>query len=567
MCRLCSQENLIPKKDVFMIRWFSSLSIRWKLQFGFFAVTMVTTIYNRWLASSQLDGFIQIAEQHGVDEKIVSLLSRNYDAYIFNSFWESGIEFAIQFFIIGIVASLFVKPIKGLCTALQAIENGDLTQEIKSPSHDEIGILQRSFNGVLAKLNSIMHRIDESGKQMGQSAYQIAMISHEIAEVSKHENQRSQAVSSATQQLNDISESVQSLANEAAECAKQTENHAQDGIGKVRTNIHLMQKTAQDVQQAANEIFELKDAAEKINNIVTTISNVAEQTNLLSLNAAIEAARAGEQGRGFAVVADEVRNLAKGTSDSVDEISQIITTLTSKVQLAADAMNSVVQEVQGNQERAGDIETIFGHMSGVISETAAANHKIFDASREQMEQLQTLRSTLEQLFETLNESSSKVETTATIGDDLYRITEKLNALMRGFTFNHHTSHKKVQNEKRQYPRAENSLLVKVHHHGHITEGISSDFSLSGIQIRLCEAISSGETIAMDVYLPHDDLNQYARQEPLKVQGRVAWHRPDEHEAGRHYIGVKFENVDDSCKKQLEKCFAYFNKEATYQMSA
>jgi methyl-accepting chemotaxis protein len=546
-----------------MISWFSSLSIRWKLQFGFFAVTMVTTIYNRWLAASELGGFIHIAKQHSVDPQVVVLLQQKYDGYIFNSFWESGIEFAIQFVIIGIVASLFVKPIKALCVALKAIEEGDLTNEIASPSHDEIGVLQRSFNGVLAKLNSIMHRIDESGKQMGQSAYQIAMISHEIAEVGKNENQRSQAVTNATQQLNDISESVQLLANEATESARQTESHAQDGIEKVRANIQLMQKTAEDVQQAANEIFELKKAAEKINNIVTTISTVAEQTNLLSLNAAIEAARAGEQGRGFAVVADEVRNLARGTSDSVEEISQIITTLTNKVQLAAEGMNSVVQEVQGNQQRAGDIEIIFGHMSGVISETAAANHKIFDASREQMEQFQLLRSTLDQLFETLNASSSKVETTATIGDDLYRITEKLNALMRGFRFNHYTPHQKVENEKRKHPRAENSLLVKVHHHGHTTEGISSDFSLSGIQVRLCEPIGRDESISMDVYLPHDDLDQYASQEPLQVQGRVAWHRPDEKEAGRHYIGVKFENVDDYGKKRLEKCFAYFNKDATF----
>ena len=550
-----------------MLRWFSSMSIRWKLQFGFFTVTMITTIYNRWLAASELNGFIKIAENQGVDIQVITQLQNKYDAYIFNSFWESGIEFAIQFFIIGFVASLFVKPIKALCVALKSVENGDLTKDIQSPSRDEIGVLERSFNSVLANLNSIMHRIDESGKQMGQSAYQIAMISHEIAEVGKNENQRSQAVSSATQQLHDISESVQSLANEATQSAKQTEDHAQEGIEKVQTNIRLMHKTAEDVQQAANEIFELKKAAEKINNIVTTISTVAEQTNLLSLNAAIEAARAGEQGRGFAVVADEVRNLARGTSDSVGEISQIITTLTNKVQLAADTMNSVVQEVQGNQERAGDIETIFGHMSAVISETATANHKIFDASQEQMEQFQLLRSTLDQLFETLNESSSKVETTATIGDDLYRITEKLNALMRGFTFNHHSQQDKFDNEKRRHPRAENSLLVKVHHQGKITEGISSDFSLSGIQIRLCEPISRDENIDIDVYVPHDDLDQYARQEPLQLQGRVAWHRPDQHEPGRHYIGVQFHGLDDQHAKQLEKCFAYYNKDATYKISA
>jgi hypothetical protein len=137
--------------------------------------------------------------------------------------------------------------------------------------------------------------------------------------------------------------------------------------------------------------------------------------------------------------------------------------------------------------------------------------------------------------------------------------------MRGFTFNHHTPHQKIDNEKRKHPRADNSLLVKVHHQGHVTEGISSDFSLSGIQIRLCEPVPPEETITLDVYVPHGDLDQYARQEPLQVQGRVAWHRPDAHEAGRHYIGVQFINVDDNGKRRLEKCFAYFNKDATYKI--
>jgi len=546
-----------------LFRWFSSLSIRWKLQFGFFAVTMLTTIFNRWLASAELGKLIDIVERNGVAPSIVQQLEANHAAYIFNSFWESGIEFAIQFVIIGIVATIFVRPIRALCTALQAVEKGDLTQGVANTSLDEIGALERSFNDMLARLNGMMHRIDESGKEMGQSAYQIALISRDIAQVSRSEQQRSSAVSSATTRLHDISQSVQLLANDASERAAQTEQRAREGIHSVQTTIQYMQRTGQDVDRAASEIGELEAAAGKIHDIIGAIKGIAEQTSLLSLNAAIEAARAGEQGRGFAVVADEVRNLARSTTDSVGEISEIIETLSGKVQQVTGTMNAVVEAVQTNQDKAQDTVTVFEQMASEVTESAAANHKISDASTEQMEQFGLLRTTLSELFETLKESSSKVETTATIGDDLHAITERLNALMKGFTFSQDTALSPVQNERRRHPRAEHSLLVKLRHDGRELEGISSDFSLSGIKIRASEKLAKGEVIDIAIYLPYADVTRYANQTPLRVQGRIAWCRPAHKGADRHSSGIEFVGLDEKTKGELKSCFEFFHKNAEF----
>ena len=116
---------------------FLSLSIKWKLQLGFFMVTMLTTIYNRWLASHEMGKLIDIARADHVNQNVIAQLEANHSAYIFNSFWESGIEFAVQFVIIGAVAGFMVKPIKALCQALKAVEQGDLTRGVENKSLDE----------------------------------------------------------------------------------------------------------------------------------------------------------------------------------------------------------------------------------------------------------------------------------------------------------------------------------------------------------------------------------------------------------------------------------------------
>jgi len=543
-----------------MLEKLMSLSIRWKLQLGFFMVTMITTIYNRMLASHELDKMVEITRANGVAQQVVDQLAANHSAYIFNSFWESGIEFVVQFMIIGVLANTFVRPLQSLCRALKSVEEGDLTKGVENKSRDEIGVLEKSFNDVLTSLNRIMREVDESGKHMGQSAYQIATISHEIAEVSKQEQSRSEAVTNATVELHKISSTVQESAQSATERARQTEERATQGIETVQRNIEEMEQTAQEVNRAATEISELAQAADQISNIVDTIKTIAGQTNLLALNAAIEAARAGEAGRGFAVVADEVRKLAEKTNSSAAEVSEIIAQLTGKVTQVTDAMNVVVEKVHANQQVAGETASVIESMVGQVTETATASRSISEASQKQLDNLAMLSETLDKLFATLHESSTKVETTASIGDNLYYVTNRLNELMAGFTFEHAREIEPSQHEKRRYPRAQNNLLVKVNQGEHNLEGVTKDFSMSGMRLILSHPLEAKEKVDLGIYLPQEDLEQYKNQTPVNLVGKVAWQRI---EGESHLCGVEFVDLDDDKRRYLKTCFDFFNKNAEF----
>ena len=460
--------------------------------------------------------------------------------------------------------TLVTRPINQAIEVADSLSRGNFDLTITHNSNDEAGSLLQSMEIVLEKITPILRSIHHSSKQMGQSSLQIAEISNEIAGSSRAQEDRSRDVTAATDELRISSEEVRDLADTVRGSFADIERVAEHGLHAVTDNIHQIQETVEEVSRAAQESAELQEVGGRIHQIIKGITDIADQTNLLALNAAIEAARAGEQGRGFAVVADEVRNLASRTQRETELITGIIAEFTAHVDKIMKTMKLVVARVNGGADKAKETADVIERMVGSVRESSSVNQRISQASQSQMERLEQLHSSLDSLFETIKESGSKVGITATISTDLNQVTQQIVKLMTNFTFDTHTLIAENDHEQRQSPRAVNGLLTFVTCNGNKieAEGVTSDFSMSGVQLRLPAGTTiPSSSISLDIMTPYDSLDEYQRQKALKIEARVVWNRT---QGANALYGLKFKTPSAAQQKRLEACFEYFGKNAHYR---
>ncbi|NOX92180.1 MAG: methyl-accepting chemotaxis protein [Gammaproteobacteria bacterium] len=547
-----------------MIRWFSTLSIRWKLQISFFLVTMLAVVFVRLDGYQQLVQLAEVARQGGVAMDVIVQMDAGLAAYVTGALWQSVLELVVLFLVISILAKRLAAPIESLCRAAENIEKGDLRQKVESTTDDEVGMLAGRFNTMLGGLTEIVHSVDSTSAQLEQSAYQVATISHEISEVSQSENAVTEGMTQDATVLIEVAESVQQMAREAIERATIANQGAQEGIAYVGDNVAGMDDTVADVTHASRQVAELKDAARQIYEIIGTIRGIAEQTNLLALNAAIEAARAGDSGRGFAVVADEVRDLATRTTDSTSKITDIINKINGQVSQVAESMETVAERVNGSQGRAREAGAVIERIAHDISSVAEANQKIDDVSKTQLNQLQMLQIRLAGLFESVQQTAAKVENTANVSDDLYRVTETLRQVLLQFTYEKIVHRVQISNEQRAAPRLDHQLRVRFWQNGVQFESICSDLSLSGMKLRIKRKLDSKEPIDMEIFLPYENLAEYESQRPAALRAKVVW---QQQENGQLQCGLHFIDLTPEREEGLNRCFEYFNEEAQYHIAS
>ncbi|MBM6551007.1 methyl-accepting chemotaxis protein [Marinomonas ostreistagni] len=252
--------------------------------------------------------------------------------------------------------------------------DGDLTQRINSTAKDELGDLANEFDGFVERLRGIIGSIRQQSQSLGSMTSELTHVSERTAGVTTTLVNASNSIVSAAHEMNMSNQEMAGVANDTATEAHNSSALADQGIGAVNNSRSAIDGLVGDIEQALGRATDLEKSSEAIASVLEVIRNIAEQTNLLALNAAIEAARAGEQGRGFAVVADEVRTLATRTQDSTNEIESMIDQLKVNVHESSRAIQNSRTNADTTVSNFDEVIRIFGALQesfGKVQEMAA----------------------------------------------------------------------------------------------------------------------------------------------------------------------------------------------------
>jgi len=323
-------------------------------------------------------------------------------------------------------------PVRSMTAMIGVLAGGDLTRELPVESRDELGVMAEQLNEMIRNLRAMIGGIIEAVATLAGASTQISGSTEQMAAGSQEQTAQAGEVASAVALMAKTVAENSAGAAEAAATAKKAKESAERGGQVVEQTVGGMRRIADVVNGSAATVQSLGKSGDQIGEIISVIDDIADQTNLLALNAAIEAARAGEQGRGFAVVADEVRRLAERTTKATKEIAGMIRTIQGETQGAVTAMNEGTKQVNEGivlADRAGEalseIVRISQEVTDMITGIAASSEQQAGASEEIAKNVDAIRSVTA-------EAASGEQQIARAAEDLNRLTENLQGLTSRF---------------------------------------------------------------------------------------------------------------------------------------
>jgi len=356
-------------------------------------------------------------------------------AYTSSQYWVIGLLVAAILLGIALlvtITSSVATPVRKTMALLESLAARDLTQTLDVDSTDELGVMAVALNHTIEALRGTLSVITQSAEQLASSSEEISAGTGLAAQSAHDQTGQTTQVATAMQEMSATVLEISENSQKASDASQNAAQAARNGGRAVEETLSTMRGIADSTTKVSSTIQELGKASDKIGKIVSVIDEIADQTNLLALNAAIEAARAGEQGRGFAVVADEVRKLAERTTTATKEIAAMIQSIQKETQNAVHAMERESQEVQVGVEKTSASGTALLEIIKMSEDVGNMIATIATAATEQSAATEEINSNISQISNSTQQSASAAEQTSKACTDLSSLALNLQQVVSQF---------------------------------------------------------------------------------------------------------------------------------------
>ncbi|NAO26435.1 HAMP domain-containing protein [Pseudomonas syringae pv. dysoxyli] len=344
---------------------------------------------------------------------------------------------AVIVLLLGIFAAILItrqitRPLDSTVIAARRIADGDLTNDLSTTRQDELGLLQNTMHHMTVSLRTLIGGISNGVTQIATAAEELSAVSEQTSAGVTQQKLEVDQVATAMNQMASTVQEVAQNTEDASQAARQASDRATHGSSVVQNATREISQLAGEVGQLGEAMQRLIQDSDKIGGVIDVIKAVAEQTNLLALNAAIEAARAGEQGRGFAVVADEVRSLAQRTQSSTTEIEALIKSLQDGTGAASDLMNASRQRTEGTVALARQAEESLLEITHSIVTIEQMSQQISAAAEEQSAVTDEINRSVISVRDIADQSATATEQSAASTVELARLGSNLQNMVARF---------------------------------------------------------------------------------------------------------------------------------------